>query len=102
MKNIATNKQFSDLFAITLSTLNKYSEFCKLDLDEEAEISSVNMQLDDVAYMCKVLAEFAVTKNMNDLHSGIMHQDTFVREYFIKTLRYVEDCANYTGYKACI
>ena len=106
MQNTATNKQYTELLAITLATVQQYIDFCKLcevdDLDTADLKAQVNMHFDDVAYITSALAQFAQTKNMQDLHASIMQQDTFVREYFIRTLEYIEHSKNYTGYCACI
>ena len=107
MQNKATDKQFTDIFAITLASVQQYIDFCKLckvddDLDTADVKVQVNMYFDDIAHITSALAEFAQTKNMQDLHSKIMRQDTFVREYFIDTLEYIEQSKNYTGYCACL
>jgi glutathione synthase/RimK-type ligase-like ATP-grasp enzyme len=107
MQNTATNKQFADIFAITLAAVQQYTDFCKLcevddDLDTADLKAQVNTHFDDVAYITSALAQFAQTKNMQDLHASIMQQDTFVREYFIRTLEYIEHSKNYTGYCACL
>ena len=95
MQNTATNKQYTELLAITLSAVQQYIDFCKLcevddDLDTANIKTQVNMHFGDLAYITNALTQFAQTKNMQELHSSIMQQDTFVREYFINTLRYLE------------
>jgi len=108
MQNKATDKQFTDIFATTLASVQQYIDFCKLckvvdaDLDTADLIAQVNTHFSDIAHITSALAEFAETKNMQDLHTKIMRQDTFVREYFIDTLQYIEQSKNYTGYCACL
>ena len=41
--------------------------------------------------MQKALHTFVLTKNVEQLQDSIMTQDTFVREYYADTLRYLED-----------
>jgi hypothetical protein len=87
-----TNKtDIANINVIMLRTIANYASFCARD--DERDISSLQMYADDVQHNAAALQAFNSTKNAQALHDSIMRQDTFVREYFIETLRYIENNA---------
>ena len=45
----------------------------------------------DVQKNINALVQFNTDNNVQQLHDSIMLQDTFVREYYIATLQYIEE-----------
>lgn len=89
-----TNAQVAEIVTITLSTMQSYTKFCKSNLADDiaqGDTSSIAMYMDDLLYMQTALNNFVQNKNTVQLQDAIMHQDTFVREYYINTLRYIEE-----------
>jgi len=87
-----TQKHYINIIAITLATLQQYTKFClqcAQDADNTAEDNT--MHIEDILYMQTTLNNFIKDKNIEQLQDSIMTQDTFVREYYIDTLQYVED-----------
>ncbi len=89
-----TNAQVTEIVSITLSTMQRYTKFCKsciADDSAQSDTSSIALYMDDLLYMQTALNNFIQDKNAVKLQNAIMHQDTFVREYYINTLRYIEE-----------
>jgi hypothetical protein len=87
-----TQKHYINIIAITSATLQQYADFClrcAKDADNTAEDNT--MHIEDILYMQTALNNFIKDKNVEQLQDSIMTQDTFVREYYIDTLQYVED-----------
>jgi len=79
------NKQF--ITFLMLKTAQEYiSTFVSTNDDD-----SLRMYADDVIYNTKALETFLANSNAQQLHDSIMQQDTLVREYYIATLRYIEE-----------
>ena len=55
----------------------------------------------DVQHNINALAVFNSTNNVQQLHDSIMQQDTLVREYYIATLRYIEENNLIHSYNFC-
>ena len=45
----------------------------------------------DIQHNINALVQFNADNNVQQLHDNIMRQDTFVREYYIATLQYIEE-----------
>jgi len=95
-----TNTQYKTVIALTSATLQQYTQFCLQYAQDDDKCDSV-MHLGDILHMQRALNKFIHTANADALQDSIMQQDTFVREYYIDTLRYIEDC-NLTINKYCV
>ena len=89
-------EHITDITSITLATMQQYTEFCKLrkeedDLAAAALREDVNMHFEDLLHMQAALHKFVQDRDADALQDAIMTQDTFVREYYINTLLYLED-----------
>jgi hypothetical protein len=87
-----TNAHYVNIIAITLATMQEYTDFlkrCANDADTTAEDNV--MHYDDLLYIQSALKDFVQDRNAKQLQDRIMMQDTFVREYYIDTLRYIEE-----------
>jgi hypothetical protein len=87
-----TNAHYVNIIAITLATMQEYTNFlkrCANDKDITAEDNI--MHYDDLLYIQRALKDFVQDRNVEQLQDRIMMQDTFVREYYIDTLFYIED-----------
>jgi hypothetical protein len=106
-----TNTHYVNIVNITLATFKQYLHFCLYcahgamhsDAAINAQMHNDDLQMhkDDVTYITDALTAFVSSKNAVALHSALMQQDTFVREYFINTLRYIEE-NNLTTYMCCV
>jgi hypothetical protein len=59
-----------------LAELQYYSTYCSHQPDITANLAKLNT--------------FNLTNDVQQLHSSVVRQDTYAREKFIKTLRYIE------------
>jgi len=92
-----THKQ--NIISIMLKTTQEYIAFCMYEPDGE----SMNMYARDVAYNANALSEFTFEEDYAQLHTAIIRQDTFVREYYYAVLVYIEQNALIPKHKfACI
>lgn len=71
------------MFATTAKYINT---FCT----DRKNTDNTNMYTDDIIHNITALKAFNKTNNVQELHNNIMQQDTLVREYYIKVLRYIE------------
>jgi len=87
-----TQKHYINIIAITSATLQEYTNFC-LHCARAADNTAEDnvMHLADILYMQRALNAFINNSNIAQLQDSIMTQDTFVREYYINTLQYLED-----------
>ena len=87
-----TNEHYINIIAITSATLQQYTDFVLYcaRVDENSTENSNIMHIQDILYVQTALNNFINDKCANTLQNKIMLQDTFVREYFINTLRYLE------------
>ena len=87
-----TNVHYLNIIAITSATLQEYTNFClHCAKDADSTADSNVMHLADILYMQRALNAFINNSNVAQLQDSIMTQDTFVREYYINTLQYLED-----------
>ena len=87
-----TNEHYINVIAITSATLQEYTDFvlyCAKQDEGTTENSNI-MHIQDILYVQTALNNFINNKCATTLQDKIMLQDTFVREYFINTLRYLE------------
>lgn len=88
---IADGDVRTTIINLTLETLRRYVEFTTIMDGEDFDSDDVAMHMDDIAYMTNAIKQFASDGDLRALGDRIMHQDTFVREYYITTLYEIED-----------
>jgi hypothetical protein len=72
---------------LMLKTTQEYIDSFVTDVNDDNYI----MYTMDVQHNINALAQFNSDNNVQNLHENIMQQDTLVREYYIETLRYIEN-----------
>jgi len=89
----ATKQQQQELVSITLKSLAKFvnlAEFCNRD-EELFNAACVEQHMQDIAHMCDAVEQFAKTADLEEFLDAVYSQDTFVRDYYINTIRAIED-----------
>ena len=76
--------------AITNLMFATTASYIKCFCTDRTDTSNTSMYVDDVQHNINALAQFNADNNVMQLHDSIMLQDTLVREYYIKVLRYIE------------
>ncbi len=85
--NKLTNETIAKINFLMLKTTQEYIDSFVTDVND----SNYIMYTMDVQHNVNALAQFNSDNNVQDLHENIMRQDTLVREYYIETLRYIEN-----------
>jgi len=85
--NKLTNETIAKINFLMLKTTQEYIDSFVTDVND----SNYIMYTMDVQHNINALAQFNKDNNVQDLHENIMRQDTLVREYYIETLRYIEN-----------
>ena len=85
--NKLTNETIAKINFLMLKTTQEYIDSFVTDVND----SNYIMYTMDVQHNINSLAQFNSDNNVQDLHENIMRQDTLVREYYIETLRYIEN-----------
>ena len=77
---------------LVLKTTEDYINFSTTQYGVNSPITADNLKYStlDVQHNINALVQFNADLNAQQLHNSIMLQDTFVREYYIDTLRYIE------------
>jgi hypothetical protein len=77
---------------LVLKTTQDYIDFSTTQHGVNYPITVDNLQFhtQDIQYNVNALAAFNKDSNVQNLHDAIMQQDTFVREYYIDVLQYIE------------
>jgi len=77
---------------LVLKTTQDYIDFSTTQHGVNFPITVDNLQYStlDLQHNINALVAFNKDNNVQNLHDSIMRQDTFVREYYIDTLRYIE------------
>ena len=77
---------------LVLKTTEDYINFSTTQYGVNSPITADNLKYStkDVQHNINALMQFNEDLNVQQLHDSIMLQDTFVREYYIDTLRYIE------------
>lgn len=70
--------------------LTTTGEYINTFVDKQADLDSLQMYTDDIAYNVAALQVFTQTRDAQVLHDNIMRQDTLVREFYFETLQYIE------------
>jgi hypothetical protein len=78
---------------LVLKTTEDYISFSTTQYGEHTPVTADNLKYSamDVQKNINALVQFNADLNVQQLHNSIMRQDTFVREYYIATLRYIEE-----------
>ncbi len=85
--NKLTNETIAKINFLMLKTTQEYIDSFVTDVND----SNYIMYTMDVQHNINALAQFNKDNNVQNLHENIMRQDTLVREYYIETLRYIEN-----------
>ena len=99
-----TQKHYINIIAITSACIQDYANFtlrcAKFVQENEQSADAENdiMHFEDLLYVQTALNNFINNKDVAQLQDDLMSQDTFVREYYIDTLRYIEDNNLVTNY----
>jgi len=77
---------------LVLKTTEDYISFSTTQHGVNYPVTADNLKYStkDVQHNINALVAFNADLNAQKLHDSIMLQDTFVREYYIDTLRYIE------------
>jgi ribosome-interacting GTPase 1 len=67
----------------------------------DVDAANYSMYANDVAHNINALAQFNKDFNAQVLHNSIMQQDTLVREYYYKVLKYIENKRLITADRFC-
>ena len=101
-----TNKDVLEVVNIAFTNMQEYTDFCLRSANyddyklfgcstQEEMYKGKNedaiMHFEDLQKMQIALQKFTQDKDANELQDAIMMQDTFVREYYVDTLRHLED-----------
>jgi hypothetical protein len=95
--------QTADILQINmlmLKTTEDYINFCTT-LNFAPTADSLSIYTNDIQYNVNALVQFNTDNNVQQLHNSIMLQDTFVREYYIAVLRYIEENALIPANRYC-
>jgi hypothetical protein len=78
---------------LMLKTTEDYISFSTTQYGEHTPVTADNLKFntEDIQRNINALVQFNTDLNAQQLHDSIMRQDTFVREYYIEVLRYIEE-----------
>ena len=78
---------------LVLKTTEDFITFSTTQYGDHFPITADNLKYSamDVQKNINALVQFNADLNVQQLHDSIMLQDTFVREYYIATLQYIEE-----------
>ena len=78
---------------LVLNTTQDYISFSTTQHGIHMPVTADNLKYCalDVQKNINALVQFNADLNVQQLHDSIMLQDTFVREYYIATLQYIEE-----------
>jgi hypothetical protein len=78
---------------LMLKTTEDYISFSTTQYGEHTPVTADNLKYsaEDIQRNINALVQFNIDLNAQQLHDSIMRQDTFVREYYIEVLRYIEE-----------
>ena len=88
---------------LVLKTTQDYIDFSTTQWGVNFPITAENLQFNtlDIQHNINALAVFNTDNNVQNLHDSIMGQDTFVREYYISVLQYIESNNLISAHKYC-
>ena len=78
---------------LVLKTTEDFITFSTTQYGDHFPITADNLKYSamDVQKNINALVQFNTDNNVQQLHDSIMLQDTFVREYYIAVLQYIEE-----------
>ncbi len=85
--NTITPDNIAKINFLMLKTTQEYIDSFVTDVND----SNYIMYTMDVQHNINALAQFNKDNNVQNLHENIMRQYTLLREYYIETLRYIEN-----------
>ena len=88
---------------LVLKTTQDYIDFSTTQHGVNFPITVDNLQFStlDIQHNINALVAFNTDNNVQNLHDSIMQQDTFVREYYIEVLQYIESNNLISAHKYC-
>ena len=88
-----TPKHILQINKLMLKTTEDYINFSTTQWGVNSPVTADNLKYStlDVQHNINALVQFNADLNVQQLHDSIMLQDTFVREYYIATLQYIEE-----------
>ena len=88
---------------LVLKTTEDYINFSTTQWGVNMPVTADNLKYStlDVQHNINALIQFNADNNVQNLHDSIMQQDTFVREYYIDTLQYIESNNLIPAHKYC-
>jgi len=88
---------------LVLKTTQDFIDFSTTQWGINRPITAENLQFStlDIQHNINALAVFNTDNNVQNLHDSIMGQDTFVREYYISVLQYIESNNLISAHKYC-
>jgi hypothetical protein len=80
---------------LMLKTTQDYIDFSTTQwgVNMPVTLESLQFHTQDIQHNVNALVAFNKDNNVQQLHDTIMQQDTFVREYYISVLQYIEQNA---------
>jgi len=87
-----TQSHKREINMLMLKTTQDFIDFSTTQWGVNRPITAENLQFHtlDIQHNINALAVFNTDNNVQNLHDSIMGQDTFVREYYISVLQYIE------------
>ena len=98
-----TQSHKREINMLMLKTTQDYIDFSTTQHGVNFPITVDNLQFHtlDIQYNINALVAFNTDNNVQNLHDSIMQQDTFVREYYIDVLQYIESNNLISAHKYC-
>ena len=98
-----TQSHKREINMLMLKTTQDYIDFSTTQWGINMPITVDNLQFHtlDIQYNINALVAFNTDNNVQNLHDSIMQQDTFVREYYIDVLQYIESNNLISAHKYC-
>ena len=98
-----TQSHKREINMLMLKTTQDFIDFSTTQWGINRPITAENLQFHtlDIQHNINALVAFNTGNNVQNLHDSIMQQDTFVREYYIDVLQYIESNNLISAHKYC-
>ena len=98
-----TQSHKREINMLMLKTTQDFIDFSTTQWGINRPITAENLQFHtlDIQHNINALVAFNTDNNVQNLHDSIMGQDTFVREYYISVLQYIESNNLISAHKYC-
>jgi len=98
-----TQSHKREINMLMLKTTQDFIDFSTTQWGINRPITAENLQFHtlDIQHNINALVAFNTDNNVQNLHDSIMQQDTFVREYYIDVLQYIESNNLISAHKYC-